>query len=223
MSEDLSAEEILRKTQDGSEAWRDIIPSDQHARFVERVQHAVAIYLGLVSPKDLRDELEAFERATRSSSASISQLVSALSAEARDILAGLEALPSPPDDGAAEQGYYNDIRSRLVRAQRWRVEGEKRRRRTEIVGPPKKMGRPPDAKIDVLVSFISAAYAYAVGKPVTRSWADEAPRSWSEETESEVEKIVEDVVESLGINKKYSAKKAVQRHVKERTDLNIRH
>ena len=108
MSEDLSAEEILRKTQDGSEAWRDIIPSDQHARFVERVQHAVAIYLGLVSPKDLRDELEAFERATRSSSASISQLVSALSAEARDILAGLEALPSPPDDGAAEQGYYND-------------------------------------------------------------------------------------------------------------------
>ena len=192
MSEDLSAEEILRKTQDGSEAWRDIIPPDQHARFVERIQHAVAIYLDLVSPKDLRDELEAFERATRSSSASISQLVSALSAEARDILAGLEPLPSPPDDGAAGQDYYNDIRSRLVRAQRWIPEGKKRRWQTEIVGPPRKMGRPPHAKIDVLVSFICFAYAQAVGKPTERSW--------SEADESQIETIVEDCLANLGID-----------------------
>ena len=211
MSEDLSAEEILRKTQDGSEAWRDIIPSDQHARFVERVQHAVAIYLGLVSPKDLRDELEAFERATRSSSASISQLVSALSAEARDILAGLEALPSPPDDGAAEQGYYNDIRSRLVRAQRWIPEGQKRRWQTEIVGPLRKMGRPPHAKIDVLVSFICFAYAQAVGKPTARSWA--------EADESQIEIIVGDCLANLGIDDRHSAKKAVQRHIVNRNLL----
>ena len=211
MSEDLSAEEILSKIQEGSEAWRDIVPSDQHARFVERVQHAVFIYLDLVSPKDLRDELEAFERATRSSSASISQLVSALSAEARDILAGLEPLPSPPDDGAAERGYYNDIRSRLVRAQRWIPEGKKRRWQTEIVGPPRKMGRPPDAKIDVLVSFICAAYAYAVGKPTARSW--------SEADESQIETIVEDCLANLGIDDRHSAKKAVQRHIENRNLL----
>ena len=211
MSEDLSAEEILRKIQDGSEAWRDIIPSDQHARFVERVRHAVAIYLDLVSPKDLRDELEAFERATRSSSASISQLVSALSAEARDILAGLEPLPSPPDDGAAEQGYYNDIRSRLVRAQRWIPEGQKRRWQTEIVGPLRKMGRPPHAKIDVLVSFICFAYAQAVGKPTARSWA--------EADESQIEIIVGDCLANLGIDDRHSAKKAVQRHIVNRNLL----
>jgi hypothetical protein len=211
MSEDLSAEEILSKIQEGSEAWRDIVPSDQHARFVERVQHAVFIYLDLVSPKDLRDELEAFERATRSDSASISQLVSALSAEARDILAGLEPLPSPPDDGAAERGYYNDIRSRLVRAQRWIPEGKKRRWQTEIVGPPRKMGRPPDAKIDVLVSFICAAYAYAVGKPTARSW--------SEADESQIETIVEDCLANLGIDDRHSAKKAVQRHIENRNLL----
>jgi hypothetical protein len=211
MSEDLSAEEILRKIQAGSEAWRDIIPSDQHARFVERVQHAVAIYLGLVSPKDLRDELEAFERATRSSSASVSQLVSALSAEARDILAGLGPLPSPPDDSAAERGYYNDIRSRLVRAQRWIPEGKKRRWQTEIVGPPRKMGRPPHAKIDVLASFICAAYAYAVGKPTARSW--------SEADESQIEIIVGDCLANLGIDDRHSAKKAMRRHVENRNLL----
>jgi hypothetical protein len=179
--------------------------------FVERVQQAVDIYLGLVSPKDLRDELETFEKATRSSTAPISQLVSDLSADAQSILAGTGQLPSPPPDGAAEQGYYNDIRSRLIRAQRWLPEGGKRRWRTEIVGPAKKRGRPSDARIDVLVSFICAAYADAISKP--------ASRSWSESDESDVEMIVEDCLANLGIDDRHSAKKAVQRHVGNRNLL----
>jgi hypothetical protein len=211
MSGDLSADEIHRKIRAGSEAWRDIIPSDQHARFVERVQQAVTIYLSLVSPKDLRDELEGFEKATRSPTTPIGQLVSGLSGEAHDILAGSEPLPSPPPDGAAEQGYYNDIRSRLIRAQRWNPEGEKRRWQTDIVGPPKKMGRPSDARIEVLVSFICAAYAYAVGKPTSRSW--------SEKGESDIEVIVGDCFANLDIDDVYSAKKAVQRHIGNRNLL----
>ena len=67
------------------------------------------------------------------------------------------------------------------------------------------MGRPPHEKIDVLVSSISAAYAQAVGKSATRSW--------SEENESAVETIVEDVFANLGIDADYSARKAVQRHI----------
>lgn len=211
MSGDPSADEIHRKIQAGSKAWRDIIPLDQYAMFVERVQRAVGIYLGLVSPKDLRDELETFEKATRSSIAPISQLVSDLSADAQSILAGTGQLPSPPPDGAAEQGYYNDIRSRLIRAQRWLPEGGKRRWRTEIVGPAKKRGRPSDARIDVLVSLISAAYADATSKP--------ASRSWSESNESDVEMIVGDCLANLGIDDRHSAKKAVQRHVGNRNLL----
>lgn len=211
MNRDLSADEIHRKIRAGSEAWRDKIPSGQRARFVGRVQQAVTIYLSLVSPKDLRDELEGLERATRSSAAPISQLVSDLSPGAKDILAGTEQLPSPPPDGAAEQGYYNDIRSRLIRARRWVPEGEKRRRRTNIVGPAKKMGRPSDARIDVLVSFICAAYADAVGKP--------ASRSWSESDESDIEIIVGDCFANLDVDDIYSAQKAVQRHVASRNLL----
>jgi len=52
MNGDPSADEIHRKIQAGSKAWRDIIPLDRHAMFVERVQQAVDIYLGLVSPKE---------------------------------------------------------------------------------------------------------------------------------------------------------------------------
>jgi len=211
MNGDPDADEIHRKIDAGSEAWRDIIPSDQRAPLVERVQQAVTIYLSLVSPKDLRDELETFEKATRSSTAPISQLVSDLSADAQSILAGTGQLPSPPPDGAAEQGYYNDIRSRLIRAQRWLPEGAKRRWQTEIVGPAKKMGRPSDARIDVLVSFICAAYADAISKP--------ASRSWSESDESDVEMIVEDCLANLGIDDRHSAKKAVQRHVGNRNLL----
>lgn len=109
MSGVLSVDEILRKIKVGSGAWRDIIPSDQHGRFVERVQQAVSIYLGLVRPKDLRDELERFEKATRSRSALIGQLVSGLSVDARSILANPDPLPPSPNNAAAEEEYYNDI------------------------------------------------------------------------------------------------------------------
>ena len=214
MSECPGPDEIVRKIDAGSSAWRDIIPSEERGRFVGRVRQAVQIYLSLVSPKDLRDELEAFEKATRSPSAPISQLVSGLSADAQDMLSHSRPLPRPPDNPSASEAYYTDIRSRLLRGQRWKPEGDKRRKLIEIVGPPKRMGRPPDAKIDVLVSFLSAAYAYAVGKSATRSW--------SEENESAVERIVEDVFANLGIDADYSAKKAVQRHIERRDDLKYR-
>ena len=212
MSESPSADEVFRNIDAGSSAWQDIIPFEEHDRFVQGVKQAVQIYLSLVNPQDLRDELEAFEKATRSPSAPISQLVSGLSADAQDILSHSRPLPLPPDSASASEAYYNDIRSRLLRGQRWKPEGSKRRKQTEIVGPPKRMGRPPDEKIDVLVSFLSAAYAHAVGAPATRSW--------SEDDESAVEKIVEDVFANLGIDADYSAKNAVQRHIERRDALN---
>jgi len=210
MSEDLSAEEILRKIQAGSGAWWDIIPSNQHARFVERVQHAVAIYLDLVSPKDLRDELEAFEKATRSDSGAIEQLVSGLSSDARRALSISGPLPHASNSASDDEQYYLDIRSRLVRGQRWSREGKKRRWRTEIVGPPRKMGRPSVARIDVLVGFICAAFADATGKPTARSW--------SEADESAIERIVGDCFANLGIDDIHSSKKAVQRHISNRRE-----
>ena len=205
MSESPNPDEVFRKIAVGSSAWRNIIPSQEHDRFVGRVQQAVQIYRGLVSPKDLRDELEAFEKATRSPSAPISQLVSGLSTDAQDMLSHSGPLPLLPDNPSALEAYYNDIRARLLQGQRWKSEGYKRRKVTEFVGPPKRMGRPLDGKIDILVSSIGAAYVYAVGKSATRSW--------SEESESTVERIVEDVFANLGIDQDYSAKKAVQRHI----------
>ena len=213
MSGHLSADEIREKIEAGSAAWRDIIPNEEHDRFVGRVQQAVTIYLSLVSPKDLRDELEGFEKATRSPSAPITQLVSGLSADAQDTLFHSRPLPLPPDNPAALEAYYYDIRSRLLQGRRWKLEGSKRRKQTEIVGPPKRMGRPPDEKIDVLVSFMSAAYAHALGAPATRSW--------SREEESAVERIVGDVFANLGIDADYSAKKALQRHIERRGALEL--
>ena len=215
MSESPSADEVFQKIDAGSSAWQDIIPFEEHDRFVEGVKQAVQIYLSLVSPRDLRDELMAFEKATRSPSVPINQLVSGLSPDAQDILSHSGSLPLPPDNPSALEAYYNDIRSRLLRGQRWKPEGSKRRKQTEIVGPPKRVGRPPDEKIDVLVSFLSAAYAHAVGTPTTRSW-------WDSEDESAVERIVGDVFANLGIDADYSAKKAVQRHVERRGALELK-
>ena len=213
MNESPSADEVFQKLDAGSLAWRDIIPFEEHDRFVKGVKQAVQIYLSLVSPKDLRDELMAFEKATRSPSVPISQLVSYLSPDALDILSHSRPLPLPPDNPSALEAYYYDIRSRLLQGKRWKLEGSKRRKQTEIVGPPKQMGRPPDEKIDVLVSFMSAAYAHALGAPATRSW--------SREEESAVERIVGDVFANLGIDADYSAKKALQRHIERRGALEL--
>ena len=212
MSESPSADEVFQKIDAGSSAWQDIIHFEEHDRFVEGVKQAVQIYLSLVSPKDLRDELKASEKATRSPSVPISQLVSGLSAEAQDMLFHSRPLPLPPDNPSALEAYYYDIRSRLLQGKRWKLEGSKRRKQTEIVGPPQRMGRPPDEKIDVLVSFLSAAYAHAVGTPATRSWSDS-------KDESAVERIVGDVFANLGIDADYSAKRAVRRHIERRDDL----
>ena len=214
MSESPSADEVFQKIDAGSSAWQDIIPFEEHDRFVEGVKQAVQIYLSLVSPKDLRDELEAFEKATRSPSVPISQLVSGLSAEAQDMLFHSRPLPLPPDNPSALEAYYYDIRSRLLQGKRWKLEGSKRRKQTEIVGPPQRMGRPPDEKIEVLVSFLSAAYAHAVGTPATRSWSDS-------KDESAVERIVGDVFANLDIDADYNAKSAVRRHIERRDDLRV--
>ena len=208
MNRGLSDDKIRRKIQAGSEAWRDVIPSDQHARFVERVQSAVTIYFGLLRPKDLRAELEAFEKATQDYTAGIGDLVLGLSLAAREVLSRSGPLPPLPTCASEEETYYFDIRSRLVRAQRWIPEGKKRRWQTEIVGPPRKMGRPDDAKIDVLVSLICFAYAQAVERP--------AARSWSEAVETPIERIVGDCLANLGIDDVYSARKAIQRHINNR-------
>ena len=210
MSSNLSAYEIYKKIHAGSSAWRDIIPSKKHVWFVGRVQIAAKIYLGLISREDLRAELEGLEKATRSPSASIGPLVPGLSVDAQKILAGLGSLPVLPDDPSAMdmETYYNGIRSRLLRSQRWKPEGDKRRKKTEIVGPPKQIGQPSHAKIDTLVGLISGAYAYATGNLATRSWSDE--------DESAVERIIEDVLANLGIDDAYSAKKALRRYMEKR-------
>jgi hypothetical protein len=76
------------------------------------------------------------------------------------------------------------------------------------------MGRPPDAKIDVLVGFISGAYAHATGKPATR-WGLEIVKS-------AVEKIVADVFANMDIDTDYNAKRAVRRHIERRDGLQFK-
>ena len=76
------------------------------------------------------------------------------------------------------------------------------------------MGRPPDEKIEVLVSFMSAAYDHAVGTPAKRSWSDS-------KDESAVERIVGDVFANLDIDADYNAKSAVRRHIERRNDLRV--
>ena len=92
MSGGLSADEFLNKIESGSSIRRSIMPPEEQDWLVGYVPRAVMIYLGFVSPRDLRDALEGFEKATRSLSTPIGQLVSRLSVDAQKILTHLGSL-----------------------------------------------------------------------------------------------------------------------------------
>jgi len=204
----LRNQQILNKIKMGSITWQHIIPTKEHQRFVKRIQEAVEVYLDLVSPEDLASELRTFEKIIRNSPELTRQSLRKLSNEARAVLYGPEQLISALPDYPS-QNLHEEVKSRLVSSQSWRSEaGGKRRKHTRIVGPSRTRGRPSCAKIDVLVSRISAAYASATGEPPTRSW--------SEAEESNIEKIVEDCLSNIGIDDIFSAKAAVRRHIENR-------
>ena len=208
----LRNQEILNKIAIGSKAWRHVIPTIEQPPFVRRVQKAVEIYLGLVSPHDLGVELRNFEKATRTSSKLATQLFEELSDEAKTALYEPNQLSTPLSDYPATQNLSDETRSHLISGQSWQPEaGGKRRRHTHIVGPHISKGRPSHAKIDVLVSLISAAYAAATNKKPSRSW--------SEAVESDIEMIVEDCLANMGIDDVFSAKAGVRRHMKGKKDF----
>ena len=202
-------QEILNKIAIGSKAWRHVIPPIEQQLFVERVKRAAEIYLDLVSPRDLAVELKDFEEGTRNSPQLTTQLFEELSNGAKTALYGFEQPGASRLNRLAKQDLYDEIRSRLILSQSWKPEAQgKRRRHIHIVGPQMRKGRPSHAKIDVLVSLISAAYAAATNKKPSRSW--------SEAVESDIEMIVEDCLANMGIDDVYSAKAGVRRHMENR-------
>jgi hypothetical protein len=190
------------------EVWEGLIPEENFDWFLARIKTAVGLYYDLPDQAEFSGQLKKIESATTDPSSELVQLVSNASEPVRKLLelnGGELEIPSPGSDGLAD--FATEIRSRIIVASYWRPERDKRRRITKLTATlPFK--RPRNARLEMLVSFVSAAYAGATGTLVKRSWADDNRQG--------IEIVLDDIFVAVGIGDARSYLEALRRQVKNR-------
>jgi len=190
------------------EVWEGLIPEENFDWFLARIKTAVGLYYDLPDQTEFSDQLKKIESATTDPSSELVQLVSNASEPVRKLLelnGGELEVPSPGSDGLAD--FATEIRSRIIVASYWRSERDQRRRITKLTATlPFK--RPRNARLEMLVSFVSAAYAGATGILVKRSWADDNRQG--------IEIVLDDIFIAVGIGDARSYLEALRRQVKNR-------
>ena len=167
----LEFEELVRAL----ESFEHDIPQDVFNQFCKRVYSSIQIFLELDEPKLIAKELREINQIARKRKPKYTLLnvISKASSGTLALLEDLKPLPPMPsaDDENKIEKYGRDIRERIV------ISGvmPSEREINSLIGPSIK-GRPKKARIDVLVSFVAAAYVSATGKSFRREWdVDDQP------------------------------------------------
>jgi len=161
----LEFEELVRAL----ESFEHDIPQDVFNQFCKRVYSSIQIFLELDEPKLIAKELREINQIARKRKPKYT-LLNVISKASSGTLALLEDLkPLPPMPSASDAdgiaAYAKEIRERIV------LSGFELSDRlgNQLIGPSIK-GRPKKARIDVLVSFVAAAYVSATGEAFRREW-----------------------------------------------------
>jgi len=190
-------------------SWEGLVPDEELEWLVDRIKSAVEIYYELPTQAEFSDQLKKIESATTHPYSELVRLISNASEAVRKILeihGGKLEIPSRDGDELAD--FAAEVRSRIIIASYWRPEGDKNRRMTRVVATPP-FKRPKNARLELLVSLVSAAYAGATGNSVSRSWTLEEPK--------EIEILLDDVFDAIGISDNHSYLEALRRQVKNRS------
>ena len=143
------------------------ISQDVFDQFCKRVYSSAQIFLEIDEPKLIAKELREINRIARKPKYTLLNVIGNASRGTIALLEDLKPLPpmpSPDDENKIEK-YGRDIRERIV------ISGvmPSDREINNLIGPSIK-GRPKKARIDVLVSFVAAAYVAATGMEFRREW-----------------------------------------------------
>ena len=165
----LEFEELVRAL----ESFEHDIPQDVFNQFCKRVYSSIQIFLELVEPKLIAKELREINQIARKPDYTLLNVIRKASRGTLALLEDMKPLPPMPsaDDENKIEKYGRDIRERIV------ISGvmPSDREINSLIGPSIK-GRPKKARIDVLVSFVAAAYVSATGKSFRREWdVDDQP------------------------------------------------
>ena len=143
------------------------IPQDAFNQFCNRVYSSAQIFLEIDEPKLIAKELREINQIARKPDYTLLNVIGNASRGTIALLKDLKPLPPMPSasDANAISIYAKEIRERIV------ISGRKLSDRVQnhLIGPSI-IGRPKKARIDVLVSFIAAAYVSASDKGFRREW-----------------------------------------------------
>tara|TARA_R110001632_G_scaffold134506_2_gene250110 strand:- start:2281 stop:2895 length:615 start_codon:yes stop_codon:yes gene_type:complete len=143
------------------------ISQDAFDQFCKRVHSSTQIFLEIDEPKLIAKELREINRIARKPKYTLLNVIGKASRGTITLLEDLKPLPPMPsaNDEAGIKAYAKDIRERIIIKSRKLSD----RVKNHLIGPSKN-GRPLNARIDVLVSFVAAAYVSATDKGFRREW-----------------------------------------------------
>ena len=143
------------------------IPKDAFNQFCNRVYSSAQIFLEIDEPKLIAKELREINQIARKPDYTLLNVIGNASRGTIALIEDLKPLPPMPSasDANGISIYAKEIRERIV------ISGHKLSDRVQnhLIGPSI-IGRPKKARIDVLVSFIAAAYVSASDKGFRREW-----------------------------------------------------
>ena len=152
---------------------RDLIPKDNYDQFLDQVYSAIEIYLDLDEPSMVTKELREINRICQKPNYTLLNILENVSTttkgllEGSNLLEGAKPLPTLPDkeDEVGINAFAQELRQRII----VHMKPLSDRRGYRLIGSSKE-GRPSKARIDVLVSFVAAAYVSAAEKGFRRKW-----------------------------------------------------
>jgi hypothetical protein len=143
------------------------ISQDAFDQFCKRVYSSTQIFLEIDEPKLIAKELREINQLARKPNYTLLNVIGNASRGTIALLEDLKPLPPMPsaDDEAGIKAYAKDIRERII------IKGRKLsdRVKNHLIGPSKN-GRPAKTRLDILVSFVAAAYVAATGMEFRREW-----------------------------------------------------
>ena len=146
------------------------ISQDVFDQFCKRVYSSAQIFLEIDEPKLIAKELREINKIAKKPDYTLLNVIGNASRGTIALLEDLKPLPPMPsaNDEAGIKAYAKDIRERII----IKVNKLSDRVKNHLIGPSKN-GRPTKARIDILVSFVAAAYVAATGMGFRRKWDSE--------------------------------------------------
>ena len=163
----------FEELQHALEQCQNAVPQEKFDQFCNRTYSSIQIFLEIDEPKLIAKELRQINRLAKKPKYTLLNVIGNASRGTIALLEDLKPLPPMPsaNDEGGIKAYAKDIRERIIIGQSKLSD----RVRSHLTGPSIK-GRPTKARIDVLVSFVAAAYVAATGMEFRREWdSDDLP------------------------------------------------